>query len=181
MRGAPVTCFWVTNCPRLSDIKPQPFYFAHRFCGSENQTGHDGVGFSMPHNIWELGWEHSSSWKRLEWLRLESSRGFLTPICGVWVGITQSAGSAGAVDWSVYTWPLHVALVSSSMEAAPKKEHLRGASKERAFQETRVDAERALLYYPWNSCTVTSSTLCGYKQVTMDTPDSRGEELDFTS
>lgn len=69
----------------------------------------------------------------------------------------------------------------SSMEAAPKKEHLRGASKERAFQETRVDVERALLNYPWKSCTVTSSTFCGYKSVTMDTPNSRGEKLDFTS
>lgn len=48
-----------------------------------------------------------------------------------YLGITQSLGSAGAVDWIIYIWPLHVATVSSSMAAAPENGHPKNFPRER--------------------------------------------------
>lgn len=54
----------------------------------------------------------------------------LTPTSATWVAITQILGSAGAVDWSIYIWPLHVASVSSSRAAELKKSTQKWVSKE---------------------------------------------------
>lgn len=91
----------------------------------------------MLHNVWEPGWEGSSGWERLEWLGLESCRGFLTPTSSAWVGITQNVGSAGAVDWSLSVWFQCLQAWKLPPKGAPDGVGVGwgGVSKGRAFQD----------------------------------------------
>lgn len=116
---------WVTNHPRLSDIKQQPFHFA-QIPGLENlDEGQCSLLISAPQCLGtQLGRLQGlgETWiagAGIIW-------GFLTPIwCLGWDN--SKSGHSWGCDWSIYTWPLHVALSSSSMVAglqrSPWREH----------------------------------------------------------
>lgn len=99
------TCYYCAiSHPKLSDIKRQPFYYAHQFCDSEIHQGYSKGDLPLLHDAQILSSKDSGIIWRLIYRHVWSLH---------WVDVKTEID-----EQSTWTWLLHVVRLPHSMVAS---------------------------------------------------------------